>query len=184
MRVLDIGCGNRERGLKEFPNAEVVGIDLDDEWDVERDGLPEGVWDVLFCHHLVEHLWDVDRFLDACADIMVPGYTKLIIGMPNLASWVSRLLFLFGYLPRPYEVSTRYNVGKPFGWARDGLGGHRRVFTVSAFCQLLQHHGFTITRCVGEPSTAPCPLPVRWLDRFLTRWRPSLATAFRVEVIR
>ena len=184
MKVLDLGCGDGQRGKREFPTAEVVGVDIQDDWDVERDGLPEGVWDVLFAHHLIEHLWDVDRFLDACADVMVPGYTKLVIGMPNLASWVNRLLFLFGYLPRCYEVSTRYNVGKPFGWARDGLGGHTRVFSVGAFVQLLEAHGFIITRLVGEPSTAPCPFFVRWVDRLLTRWRPSLATAFRVEVIR
>ena len=184
MKVLDLGCGDGQRGKREFPTAEVVGVDIHDDWDVEEDGLPEGVWDVLFAHHLVEHLLDVDRFLDRCAEVMVPGYTKLIIGMPNMASWVNRILFLVGYLPRCYEVSTRYNVGKPFGWGRDGLGGHLRVFTVEAFCQLLYAHGFTITRLVGERSTAPCWWPIRWLDGFLTRCIPRLASAFRVEVIR
>ena len=184
MRVLDIGCGDGRRGQQEFPLAEVVGIDLHQDWDVEADGLPSGVWDVLFAHHLIEHLLDVDVFLDRCAEIMVPGYTKLIIGMPNLASWVNRLLFLCGYLPRCYEVSTRYNVGKPFGWGNDGLGGHVRVFTVDAFCELLKAHGFTITCLVGERSTAPCWAPIRWVDGILTQLTPRLASAFRVEVIR
>ena len=184
MRVLDIGCGDGQRGRQEFPLADVVGIDLHQDWDVEAEGLPEGVWDVLFAHHLIEHLLDVDRFLDRCAEQMVPGYTKLIIGMPNLGAWYNRLLFLFGYLPRCYEVSVRYNVGKPFEWGHDGLGGHLRVFTVDAFCELLRAHGFTITRLVGEASTARCWWGIRWVDRVLTQLTPRLASAFRVEVIR
>ena len=184
MRVLDLGCGDRQRGRREFPEAEIVGLDLQAGWNADRDSIPNAVWDVIFVHHLLEHLWDVDLFLERCKRAMLPGHTKLIIGMPNLASWVNRLVFLGGYLPRCYEVSTRYNVGKPFGWHQDGLGGHRRVFTVRAFCQLLALHGFTILRLRGEPSTAPCWRPIHWLDGWLTRLSPSLASAFRVEVIR
>ena len=184
MRVLDIGCGTGERGECAFPNAEVVGLDLVDGWDVTQDGLPSGWWDVLFCHHLVEHLVDVDRFLDMCADVMVPGHTRLIIGMPNLAAWFNRLTFLFGYLPHSMELSTRYQVGKPFGWNQEALGGHVRVFTVPAFCQLLRHHGFEMVSVRGEASTYPAGWLIGLIDRVATRWSPTMASAFTVEVKR
>ena len=183
MRVLDIGSGDGHRGRAEFPNAEVVGLDRRDGYDVTMRGLPEGPWDVLFAHHLVEHLADVDAFLDACHRVMTPGHTRLIVGMPNLAAWFNRLTFLFGYVPHSMELSTRYNLGKPFGWDAEELGGHIRVFTVPAFCQLLRYHGFRVDSVVGERSTYPCPWPVRWVDALCTWVSPSLASAFRVEAI-
>lgn len=179
LRVLDIGGGDGMRARAAFPGAEVVCIDKREGWDVRYRGLPPGPWDVLYAHHVVEHLEDVDAFLDECQRVM-GAHTVLNVGMPNLAAWFNRLFFLFGYVPHSMELSTRYNVGKPFGWNMEELGGHLRVFTVPAFCQLLTHHGFTVEKVVGEASNFPCPAPVRWVDAVLTKLSPGLASAFRV----
>jgi hypothetical protein len=107
--------------------------------------------------------------------------TILNIGTPNLTAWFNRVLFVLGYVPHSVELSTEINPGKPFGWGKEGLGGHIRVFTVSALIELLKHHGFKILSVEGEVSTYPCHLILKTIDRLCTKLSPSLSSAFRIK---
>src|SRR3990167_10113954 len=96
--------------------------------------------------------------------------TILDIGTPNLVAWFNRMTFLFGYIPHSVELSTKFNVGKPFDWNKELLGGHLRVFSIPALVQLLKAHGFKILSVKGEYSTFACPSIILWLDKCLTNF--------------
>jgi len=179
--VLDVGGNDGKRAKEEFyPGSKVKVLDLKNGWDVMSHGLPYGQWQVILANHSLEHFSDPDFFLDECRKVMGPD-TILEIGTPNLAAWFNRILFLFGYVPHSVELSKRFNVGKPFNWGEEKLGGHIYVYTVPALKELLKKHGFNIISVAGEPSTYPCHFIVRFIDKFLTRFSPELASAFRIK---
>ena len=181
IQVLDVGGKDGLRARNEFyPGSNVTVIDLEFGWDVMEEGLPKGDWDVILANHSLEHFSNPDLFLEECKAVMSPR-TVLDIGTPNLAAWFNRILFLFGYVPHSMELSTKYNVGKAFGWNEEDLGGHIYVYTVPALKQLLVKHGFKIKSVKGEPSTYPCNRFLTAVDRFLTAASPSFASAFRIK---
>lgn len=181
MKVLDVGGGDGLRARNEFyPGSDVTVVDIKHGWDVMKEGLPSGKWDVILANHFIEHIPDPDYFLDQCRKVMKP-HTVLDIGTPNLAAWFNRVLFLLGYVPHSVELSKRFNVGKAFDWNKEELGGHIYVYTVNALKCLLAHHGFSVTSVVGERSNYPANFIIRGMDYMATRIDPSLASAFRIK---
>ena len=179
-KVLDIGGNNGKRALEFYPSSDVTVVDLKTGWDVMERGLPDGDWDVILANHFIEHVSDPDYVLD-CIKFVAGPNTIIDIGMPNLTAWFNRILFLFGYVPHSVELSFKHNVGKPFNWGKEEIGGHLRVFTIPAFLQLLKIHGFKIKEVKGEASTYNAGPIVALLDRALTAVNPNLASAFRVK---
>jgi hypothetical protein len=178
--LLDVGGGDGSRARELYPNSHVEVIDLNMGWDITVSGLPYGNWDVILCNHIIEHLINPDFLLEKCKEVMSEN-TIIDIGTPNLTAWFNRILFIAGYVPHSMELSTQVNVGKPFNWSNEPLGGHIRIFTVQALLDLLKHHGFKILSVVGEPSNYPCNKVIRSIDRFFTAVRPSFAGMFRVK---
>jgi len=180
LKILDVGGGVDGRCKKEFyPTFDVTTLDLLNGYDVMEKGLPDGEWDIIFANHFIEHVSNPDFFLSECKRVM-KSYSMLNIGTPNLSAWFNRILFLFGYVPHSVELSKFYNVGKPFNWNSEPLGGHVYVYTVPALIQLLKHHGFRIMRVTGEASTFPCNPLIKVTDQLLTKISPSFASAFRI----
>jgi len=181
LKVLDVGGKDGTRASTEFyPGSDVTVIDLKTGWDVMKSGVPDGDWDVILANHFIEHIEKPDFFLDECKMVMKRD-TILDIGTPNLAAWFNRILFLFGYVPHSMELSKRFNVGKPFDWGHEELGGHIFVYTVPALCELLVRHGFKLLEVTGEASTFKCHPAILWLDKTLTDISPNFASAFRVK---
>lgn len=145
-----------------------------------KEGLPDGDWDVIFANHIIEHVTDPDYFLEECRRVM-KSKTILEIGTPNLAAWFNRIFFLFGYVPHSVELSKRFNVGKPFDWDREPLGGHRYVYTLPALLQLLRHYRFKVISVEGEYSSYHIAWLILALDKLLTKLSPNLASAVRIK---
>lgn len=179
-KVLDVGYGGTNRVFDFYPDCKPIQIDKKLGWDVMKNGLPDGQYDVIFANHFIEHIDDPDLFLDECKKIM-SRHTVLDIGTPNLCAWFNRVLFLFGYLPHSYEVSYRKGYGRAFNWNDEIMGGHIRVFSVQALVQMLTSHGFRIISVVGEKSNYPCNFIINNIDKFLTWLNPSLASSFRIK---
>lgn len=182
MKILDIGGNLGIRAQKAYPGAKIVVLDKRYGFDVTKEEFPGVEWDVILVNHLIEHLEDPDDFLDKCYRVM-DDKTILEISTPNLLAWFNRLLVLSGYLPHTYEVSFRHNVGKPFNWGTERLGGHLRVTCPRALKELLRKHGFKILSVKGEYSTYPCNLFIRLIDRICTI-NPNLASSFRIKARR
>ena len=179
MKVLDVGGKNGLNARAYFPDAEIRVVDKSMGWDVMKMGLPDGVWDIIFASHFIEHIVDPDYFLDECKKVMIPD-TTLEIDTPNLGAWFNRILLLFGYQPHFTEVSTRYDVGKLRLGTEEKPGGHLHLFTLRALKELLTIHGFKIHSIQGKPLEYPLPLLLKLLDRLFSKI-PSLASELRVK---
>jgi SAM-dependent methyltransferase len=85
--------------------------------------------DVLIACELLEHVFDVPRFLDECRRIIRPG-GFMVLTTPNLAALQDRLAFLLGRSPRHVSALHPY------------LRFHIRPFTHSSLTQALEASGF------------------------------------------
>lgn len=119
--------------------------------DINKDGLPypDSFFNLIAVIEVVEHLYNADNLFQETFRVLKPrGF--MLIATPNLASWVNRLLLLFGYLPMHYEVSSKIPVEKRPFQKTFGVYGHLRLFTEKTLCTCLRHYGFIIKRVIGE----------------------------------
>jgi SAM-dependent methyltransferase len=96
----------------------------------------------------VEHLLDVDAFLDEIKRVLRPG-GYCVLSTPNLAWLPNRVLLLLGLQPFWVELSYRYEISGLFASERRFPAGHVHVFTHRALASLLRLHGFRVERTLG-----------------------------------
>ncbi len=165
--LLDIGGTKHYRSILQevFPNAEIVILNVDHNVestpsiraDATRLPFKDATWDLITSFDTLEHLIYPDTFLRDCFRILKNG-GSFILSTPNLAAFLSRVVFPLGYTPFLYEPS-RYLVGRINGNFEDlfkGKPGYKRhlsVFTYKGLVDLLHLHGFTILKSAGYPYT-------------------------------
>lgn len=208
-RLLDIGCGDGALTLKlarQLGAAEISGIDISEgacvlaraqgigaiTLDIDGASLPfeSASFDVVYAGEILEHLFDVDTFLDEVHRVLTPDGAA-IIDTPNLACWYDRVSLLLGYQPLTTEATLRFgSAGKILGASLPGSGGHLRILTVRAFIQVMALHGFRIERLVGAAGALRTRLlppliqrPFEWLNRSISRISPALAP-FMIALVR
>jgi ubiquinone/menaquinone biosynthesis C-methylase UbiE len=127
-KYLDLGCGNGSFTLKvaEVLNAqEVYGVDVVGEVlaeaesrgiktyvaDLNNDRLPfaDGEFNAVSTFEVIQYLWNTDNVISEAYRVLKQK-GLFILTTPNLASWVNRLLLLFGYLPFHYGCSLKYDL--------------------------------------------------------------------------
>ena len=183
-RVLDVGCsdgalGERIRTLGHV----VVGIDLERHELVEGrldnfiqadldQGLPKdipGLFDVVLCADVVEHVRQPDVLLDELRAVVAPG-GSVLVSIPNFGHWYPRVRTMFGL----------------FDYDRRGIldRTHVRFFTHRSFKRLAQTAGYSVQRvaCTGFPfdvlsrGNTKIPkfviAPLRVIDMALVKLRP------------
>lgn len=196
-RFLDVGCGD---GLFLQAVADRCGERLDyyggEYSDYQREkasrrgnfkitklDLEDGInfadeyFDFVYSGEVIEHLYNPDIMLREVGRILKSG-GGFIVTTPNMNSWVSRFLFLFGIQPLNYECST---VSSAYGYAwlkwakkQDWPVGHVRLFNRHSLSDMLRGNGFQILQVQGAVFEF-MPRPLRWLDRFFAHF-PSLAS--------
>lgn len=187
--LLDIGCGTGSftSQLKEYA-AELYGIEITRDaaaeakkrgittyqLDLDEKDLPFGknFFDIVVCGEFIEHLVDPDHLLDEIYRTLKPKGVA-IITTPNLASYLNRIVLLFGFQPYLTGTGLRYNTGKFFG--EQEPCPHLIVFTHRALKELLLLHGFTIIKSVGAISTHRMSQPFHLVDVLLSNI-PSFAS--------
>lgn len=167
-KYLDIGCADGSFTMQIAKNVGaklVYGVDISPQAlkeasnkgiktfhvDLNREELPfkDDYFDLITCIEVIEHLIDTDNLLfESRRCLRKNGY--FVITTPNLASYVNRFLLLLGYTPGMYEVSFKYNVGKPFNSGKPyRASGHLRLYTLKALIDHLQIYGFRIISLKG-----------------------------------
>lgn len=193
-RMLDIGCGFG--GLSATVAAylgikEVHGIDIDDKVFTEASkkgvichkadaALPlpfsNSYFDLITSFGVLEHLvfWD-GIIRESFRILKSKGY--LLVSVPNLASWVNRLLLLFGKQLRDVEVSKEIFTGGSSFYSTYPFG-HIHTVTIKSFIELLEHYGFeTIAVRRGRPYTHRLPFIIRVMDATFSL-KPTFARRF------
>lgn len=157
--IIDLGCGEgvlvksfRQRGY------DIVGMDLHYESEyvkrgnILETGEPSGVYDIALCLDVIEHLpyENQEKALDEISRLLRPG-GMLLLTVPNLAHFASRLSFLLrGKLIRTSTI-RRHPGDRPIGEYRQMLGDR-----------------FIIRSLRGIFPTFP-------LISLLTLWRPAVS---------
>jgi methionine biosynthesis protein MetW len=180
LRVLDVGCGDGD-DIVNFKNdlaekniavsyygldmleshrsaAEAKGIKLS-LINLETDVFPyeNNFFDLIIINQVLEHLKEFFFIASEMNRVLKPG-GRLIIGVPNLASWHNRLLLLFGRQPTSIRL----------------LGPHVRAYTKESLEKTLsQYGGFTLERFAGS-NFYPWPAP---LAKLLARIFPNSAVS-------
>ncbi|MEM0109721.1 MAG: class I SAM-dependent methyltransferase [Ignisphaera sp.] len=126
IRVADLGCGYGVLGriVADYLGvAELLCVDVDPKRleiarnlcdrvlliDITSPELGEKFlegYHLVMMHGVLEHVYDWDAVIVNVSNMLVnDGF--FLLSIPNLGSWVNRLLLLFGYQPRDLEISRR-----------------------------------------------------------------------------
>jgi len=108
---------------------------------------PDQTFDIVVCNHVLEHIFQTENALRELKRVTRPDGI-IILGVPNISNWYSRIMFLFGYMPLGLECGTEsVTYGKGLGKekAKDFMpSGHIRGFTSKAVQEICEHCGLEV----------------------------------------
>lgn len=164
--VLDLGCYDGTiMELMEDKANKIVGADNADSaiaacrkkgLEVKKvdtvESLPfdTGSFDGVLAGEIIEHLYDVNKFLNEVNRVLSPG-GQFIVSTPNLSSIGTRLGLLFGITPWMIENEIG---GKN--------AGHLRYFTFKTLRQIVEKHGFTQDATTTDTLSLTPTLTIVW----------------------
>ena len=185
-KLLDVGCGSGKLTLDfvhRMGSNQIYGVDNDLGRTILANkvgvmavcsdltyGLPfdDGLFDVVLCHQVAEHLTDVDMLLKEINRVL-KSEGRLVISVPNLCSLHNRIFMLFGYQPTVISPSNHYPFGNPIQKeALEEAVGHRhnKAFSPKAFKAMIKYYGFNIDYYFGAG--------IYFLPRFILKLSPEL----------
>ena len=98
--------------------------------------------DLITCFGVLEHNLNWDAFINKMKAHLNPN-SYLLIGVPNLGSWLNRVSLLLGYQPRDLEISENKLYGTMFGY---NITGHIKGATLRGIVDFLKGNGFEIVK--------------------------------------
>jgi 2-polyprenyl-3-methyl-5-hydroxy-6-metoxy-1,4-benzoquinol methylase len=155
MTILDIGCGNGylanyliAEGYNVYgTDASVTGINIAKGTspnrffvqDLSTDQLPAELrhitFDTIISTEVIEHLYDPQKFIDTCKNILGETKGQLILTTPY-----------HGYLKNlGLSLFNKWDSHADPMW----LGGHIKLWSKQTLSKLLTHSGFTVTGFKG-----------------------------------
>jgi SAM-dependent methyltransferase len=164
--LLDCGCSDGE-GTLQFAQwlkpSEIYGIDLDsgNAATASRAGVmtcladlnkhfpfQDNFADVVFVNQVIEHLTDLDNFVQEVHRVLKPG-GYAVVCTENLSSWNNIFALLIGDQPfTGPHVSSKFLLGPhPFQKSMDSIAdkiGHNKVLAYKPFKQLFTLYGFEV----------------------------------------
>ena len=129
-RVLDVGCGDGQHTLlfqKKVGCKKTIGIDglagrvkaanrrgieaivcdLEKKWP-----LKSGSFDVVISNQVIEHLSDIDHFIEEIYRVLKPG-GYCVISTENLSSWHNIFALILGFQDFSHHLIRKAHVGNP-----------------------------------------------------------------------
>jgi len=184
-KILDIGCGDGSFIVKFKEDCEAFGLDISGkavevarkaginaykvDISCEKTPFEDESFDIIYMGDIIEHLVNPDFATKEVLRITKPnGF--LILSTPNLASWINRLLLLFGMQPLFSEVSTVKNFGRPGTQEKKGSFpvDHLRLYTHRALKEFLEYYHFKIVNIQGAPYGS-FPKVLNVIDKFFSK---------------
>lgn len=197
IKILDIGCGDgvftSEMG-KVLRTSQLYGVDISKQAikqaqltgidakviDLDKKMLPYklGTFDLIFCGSMLEIVDNPDHLIKEMRRLVKSdGY--VIVTVPNIGAWASRIMLMFGQLPFYYRISTKYQFPPLRQTFQSPSNGIIRLFTLSSIRKLLELHRLKVIATIGAREKA-MPYPLSLFDRVMAKM-PSLA--FQLVII-
>jgi len=144
VRVLDLGCGITKNAREMWPDAEYVGVDINEavEPDVVADvrEIPEdvGKFDTVYASHILEHLmrFEIVPTLRHWASFLKPG-GQMIVVVPDLGWACERIARMMG-------SASMAELMMIYGSGGNELQQHYFGFTVPMLRSSMERAGLTV----------------------------------------
>jgi 2-polyprenyl-3-methyl-5-hydroxy-6-metoxy-1,4-benzoquinol methylase len=184
--VLDVGCSSgmsTQNLVSNLASARIYGLDLslkamqaaktrgilgiiaDVASGVPICGL---AFDIIIAGDIIEHLIETDFFLSEMRRCLKRS-GLLILSTPNLARFVDRVRFIFGFAPKQCTPNHRY------------LKYHVTPFTLKTLRHSLKRNGFNIEVVASTFVHLDVTMRTDAKSRFLARLFPSLGSSLIVS---
>lgn len=174
-KVIDIGCGDGKvtiRYKEKIGCREIIGVDgvkarlsaakrhgvkvlfadLEKKWPFKS-----GEFDVVVSNQVIEHVLDVDNFIEEIYRILKPG-GYCVISSENLASWHNIFALVLGFQDFSHTIIKKRHVGNPVSihygkktatWGGEGNSGvddsafpHIKIMTLRSMINIFKEFGF------------------------------------------
>lgn len=182
--ILDVGCGDgtilgllsdKAKVVKGVDNAKSAvasgrakGLDISLIKTAEDLPFADEEFDVVFAGEIIEHIYDVDRFLIELCRVLKKG-GQLVFTTPNLASLGSRITLLLGKPPWMIENE----VGGDYA-------GHLRYFTFASLEAIARKHGLELTMKATDTISLSPKILIKWREGMpLVNFGRHLITGFK-----
>lgn len=183
-KVLDVGCGDGQKTVK-FKGAvgcqkitgidglagrlmasqkrgvdETLTVDLEKKWPLKGSG-----FDVVISNQVIEHISDIDNFIQEIYRILKPG-GYAVISTENLASWHNIVALVLGFQDFSHTIINKAHVGNPFSqhygektatWSRKDNSGvddsafpHLKILTYFSLRKIFEEYGFKFEKGLGS----------------------------------
>ena len=154
------GLGDRLKAAKQRGIDKIILANLEKKWP-----LPNNNFDVVISNQVLEHIIDVDHFIEEIYRILKSG-GYCVISTENLSSWHNVIALAFGFQDFSHHLIRKKHVGNPFSlhygektasWSAkdnsgvdDSLHPHVKIFTYRSLIEAFEAFGFRFEKGSGS----------------------------------
>ncbi len=154
------GLRDRLKAAKQRGIDEIILANLEKKWP-----LPRNYFDVMISNQVIEHIIDIDHFIEETYRVLKPsGYC--VISTENLSSWHNIISLMLGFQDFSHHLLRKKHVGNPFSphyrektasWSAkdnsgvdDSLHPHVKIFTYRSLIEAFEGFGFRFEQGCGS----------------------------------
>ncbi len=169
-------CKAQQRGIK------IIRSDLNKELPIKND-----FFDVIISNQVIEHLIDVDLFVEEIHRVLKPG-GYAVISTENLASWHNIFALLFGQQAFSQTISKKSHVGCKLSphyrertgeWAKNKGPIHNKIFACGGLKEIFELYQFKVEALLGS---GYYPMPTRSLMGIMGKIDPRHTHFITIKV--
>jgi ubiquinone/menaquinone biosynthesis C-methylase UbiE len=169
-------CKAQQRGIK------IIQSDLNKELPIK-----DNFFDVIISNQVIEHLIDVDLFVEEIYRILKPG-GYAVISTENLASWHNIFALLLGQQAFSQTISKKSHVGcrlsphyceRTGEWAKNKGPLHNKIFAYGGLKEIFELYQFKVESLLGS---GYYPMPTRSLMKIAGRIDPRHTHFITIKV--
>lgn len=182
-KALDVGCGDGQKTIlfkNKIGSKHIMGIDgvkgrldaasnrkvrimcsdLEKKWP-----FPNNYFDVVISNQVIEHIVDIDHFIQEIYRILKPG-GYCVVSTENLSSWHNVFALILGFQDFSHHIIKKIHVNNPISlhygektatWSKKDNSGvddtafpHIKILTYRSLIQVFRAYNFSFEKGKGS----------------------------------